>query len=109
MRIRAKHLITGLGVLCLTLPVWAHTDSTELEITQPTVIADTQLSPGDYEIRVKDGATQASVVQDGKVVAEVPCQWIQLPKKPVNSQVISSNNQITEVDFGGKTEAVQFR
>ena len=73
------------------------------------MIAGTQLSPGDYEIKVKDGATQASVVQDGKVVAQVPCQWIQLSKKPVNSQVISSNNQITEVDFSGKTEAVQFR
>jgi hypothetical protein len=110
MRIRAEHLLTafGLGFLLLALPVWAHTDTTQMEISSPTVIAGTQLKPGEYELRVKDGATQASIVQDGKVVAEVPCQWIQLPKKAESSQITFSNDQITEIDFGGKTEALQF-
>jgi hypothetical protein len=111
MRIRAEHILTGLGLgfLFLALPVWAHTESTQIEISSPTVIAGTQLKPGDYELRVKDGAPEASIVQDGKVVAEVPCQWIQLPKKAESSQVLLSNDKITEIDFGGKTEALQFR
>ncbi len=108
MRIRATHLLAGLGVVFLTLPVWAHTNSTEVEINNPTVIAGTRLNPGDYEIKVKDGASQASIIQDDKEVAQVPCQWIQLPKKAENSEVIFSNDQITEIDFGGKTEALQF-
>jgi hypothetical protein len=111
MRIRTEHLLTalGLGFLFLALPVWAHTESTQMEISSPTMIAGTQLKPGDYEVRVKDGAPQASIVQDGQVVAEVPCQWIQLPRKAESSQVLLTNDKITEIDFGGKTEALQFR
>lgn len=109
MRIRVKYILAGLGVVLLTLPVWARTESAELEVTEATEIAGTQLRPGEYEIKVKDGAAQVSVVRDGKTVAQVPCQWIQLPNKAANSQVITSNNKVTEVDFGGKTEALQFR
>jgi hypothetical protein len=108
MRIRAKHFLAGLSVVFLTLPVWAHTDSTGLEITKTTIIAGTQLNPGNYEFKVKDGASQVSVIRDGKVVAQVPCQWVQLPKRAEDSEVIFSDNQITEIDFGGQTEAVKF-
>jgi hypothetical protein len=108
MRIHAKHVLAGLGVVFLTLPVWAHTNSADLQIDNPAVIGGTQLKPGQYELRVKDGATQVSVVQDGKVVAQVPCKWIQLPKKAENSEVTVSENRVSEIDFSGKTEAVQF-
>jgi hypothetical protein len=95
--------------LGLALPVWARTDSADLTVIQPTTIGTTQLKPGDYKVEVADNATQLRVVdqQNGKTVAEVPCQWIQLQKKPTQSEVVTNNNQVIEVDFGGKTQAVK--
>jgi hypothetical protein len=108
MFIRAKHLVTGVAAIFLAFPVWAHTETTTVGISNPTAIAGTQLAPGEYEVKVQDAANQVSVIRDGKVVAEVPCHWIQLPKKADSSEIILTKNQITQIDFRGKTEAIQF-
>ncbi len=109
MHIRAKHYLAGVAVVFLALPLWSHTESAQVDIDHPVTISGTQLQPGQYELRVKDYANQAVVTKDGNVVAQVPCHWIQLPKEPQYSQVMFTKNQITEVDFGGKTQAVEFR
>jgi|SRR5580704_6218714 hypothetical protein len=108
MRIRAKYLLAGLGVAILSLPALAHTESTGMNLTETTTIGSTQLNPGDYEFKLKDGASKVEVEQNGHVVAEVPCQRIQLSRKSLNSQVVITENKITEIDFSGKTEALQF-
>ena len=107
MFIRTKHLVTGIAAIFLAFPVWAHTESTTIEIRNPTAIAGTPLAPGEYELKVQDAANQLSVIRDGKVVAEVPCRWIQLPQKAGDSEVQFTENQITQIDFGGKIEAIQ--
>ncbi|MGB6199799.1 MAG: hypothetical protein WA871_15535 [Candidatus Acidiferrales bacterium] len=107
MRIHAKYFLTGVAVVFLALPVWAQTETTELTIDHPETIGATQLKPGDYEFRVKSDATQLEVLQEGSVVAQIPCHWIQLPNKAETTQVSTSNDKITEIDFGGKTAAVQ--
>jgi hypothetical protein len=109
MQIRAKHYWIGLAVLMLAAPVWAHTDTARLAVMETATIAGTQLKPGDYNLEVKDNQTQLKVVDTGtgKTVAEVPCQWIQLPQKPNTTEVLVNGNRVTEIDFGGKAQAVQ--
>jgi hypothetical protein len=107
MRIHAKHFLTGIAVVALALPVGAQTRSTDLSIDHPETIGTTQLQPGDYELRVKADATQLDVVRDGNVVAQVPCQWVQLPTKAAVTQIQANGDKITEIDFAGQTAAVQ--
>lgn len=67
------------------------------------------MKPGDYELKVQNNARDLSVSREGKVVAQVPVHWIQLPKKPNATEVDLTKNQVTEVDFAGTTQAVQVR
>jgi hypothetical protein len=109
MRLRPKHYLPGLAVILLAAPLWAHTESVEMQINHPVTIAGKQLNPGDYNFKVKDAAKQVDVMRDGNVVAQVACNWVQLSKKAPYSDVQFTKDQITEIDFGGKTEAVKFR
>jgi hypothetical protein len=58
-------------------------------------------------LKVKDNATQLEVTQNGKVVAEAPVKWIQLQKKPAETEVVMDKDRVVEVDLGGKTQALQ--
>jgi hypothetical protein len=107
MRIRAKHFLAGVAVLSFSLPVWARTESAGLTVDHSVTISGKQLAPGDYELRVADKGTQVTVMKDGSVVVQVPCHWIQLPNKPDATEVQTSGDQVTEIDFKGNTEAVQ--
>ena len=109
MHIRPKHCFTAIALLGLAFPVWARTETAELSVTQTTTIGTAQIKPGDYRVEAAPNAKQLKVVdrQNGKTVAEVPVQWIQLNKKPSQTEVVMNNNQVTEVDFGGTTQAVK--
>ena len=81
MRLNRKSL-SGLALLLAALPVWAaHSYSVMWSVAQPTTIGNTEIKAGDYELRVEEGQTQLQLVSHGKMVAEVPCHWIQLPAK----------------------------
>jgi hypothetical protein len=107
MRLKGKQLVGVLTLFVLAAPVWAHTHTATAYIIDTTTIAGTTLQPGQYELKVEDNGTQLQVLQNRKVVAQVPVQWIQLHNKAMDTQVVLNNNQITEVDFGGETQAVQ--
>lgn len=101
--------LTVLAFAFVTLPVWAaHTDSMVWEPTQAITIGTTQVQPGHYELRAEEGQSNLQVIKDGKVIASVPCNWMQLPNKAEYSEVQSNGNQVTQVEFGGRTEAIQF-
>jgi hypothetical protein len=108
MRFRFLEVFAVLAVLALSAPVWARTKSVDVHLTEASTIGSTQLQPGEYQLKAEEGASQVSIVHRGKVVAEVPCHWVQLQSKPSQSQVLFTSNQITEVDFGGDTQAAQF-
>jgi hypothetical protein len=108
MRFRFLQGFAILAVLALSAPVWARTKSVDLHLTDTTTIGTTKLQPGEYQLKVEEGGNQVTVVRRGKIVAEVPCHWVQLQSKPSQSQVLFTSNQITEVDFGGDTQAAQF-
>ena len=109
MRLKISKLLCAIILLALAVPVWARTHSTTAYSDGTTTIGGTQLKAGDYQLKVEDNGTELQVTQDGKLVAHVPVQWIQLPNKAKTTEVMLSNNQITEVHFGGETQAVQIR
>ncbi|HTU35337.1 MAG TPA: hypothetical protein VMF66_16155 [Candidatus Acidoferrum sp.] len=110
MHFRAKHYFTALFVVAfLALPVWAHTDSAQLTVLNPTTISGQQLKPGTYKLEVQPNQTQMKVVdtQTAKTVAEVPVHWVTVKKAPNSTEVILNHNQVNEVEFSGKTQAIQ--
>ena len=110
MHCSAKQFLGGLAVLILALPVWARPSKTytaEWDASQATKIGNTQIMPGTYTVEAHENQNTLDIVRDGKVVAQAPCHWIQLPKKAEDTEVDTNNNQIVEVEFSGKTEAVR--
>ena len=112
MKSHARHYLGVLSVLILTMPAWAgsnsfHKDSTDYDVIQVTMIGNTQLQPGHYTIKATETEKQFEVLKDGKVVATVPCQWVRLPKKARETEVLSTSNQVNEVKFGGRKEALK--
>jgi hypothetical protein len=109
MRLNRK-LVGGLALLLAALPVLAaHMYSVMWNVAQPTTIGNTEVKPGDYELRVEEGQSQLQVVSHGKMIAQVPCHWIQLPAKASSSAVEVDNNKVTSVEFEGKTAALDFK
>jgi hypothetical protein len=109
MRLDRKSVATFV-LLLAALPAWAaHTYTTTWSVSQPTTIGDSVIKPGEYEIRVEEGQTKLQIMGHGKVVAEVPCHWIQLPSKAAASEVEVDSNKVTSVQFGGKTAALDFK
>jgi len=110
MRTHAKHYLMALSLVAfLALPVWAHTDSAQLTVMNPTTIAGKQLKPGNYRLEVQPDQTHLKVVntETYKTVAEVPCHWINLKNAPINTEVELNKNKVTEIDFSGRTQAVR--
>jgi hypothetical protein len=105
MRLHAKQLLGTAAVVALAFPVWGRTVSFHSDGN--TTVGQTQLKAGDYDLKVKDNASQMEVTRDGKVIAEVPITWVQLQNTPQDTEVVLTENRVVEVDFGGKTQAVK--
>jgi hypothetical protein len=104
-----KSYLSVLAGLLIAMPIWAaHTSSVAWNVAQPTTIGGTDVKPGDYVIRAEDGGSQLEILSRGKVVAQVPCQWTQLPQKAQASEVDIDGGQVTQIKFGGKTGAISF-
>jgi hypothetical protein len=108
MRFRILQCVAIFAVLAIATPIWARSKSVDLRLTDPASIGTTQLQPGSYTLKVDEGATQVSVVRQGKVIAEVPCHWVQLQARPKTTEINFTANQITEIEFGGDLQAAQF-
>ncbi len=110
MRFHGKQYLGVFAGLILALPVWARANSATLIVSHPAQIGSEQLQSGTYTLRVEEGQNELQVLDgDGSLVAKVPCQWIQLPAKAANTDVVINSDRVVEVDFGGKTEAVQIK
>jgi hypothetical protein len=113
MRIYGRYLVGFLGALLLAaIPALAggsaqHADSTNFVATTTVTFGTTRLEPGNYVIRGTASQSQLEILQHNKVIATVPCRWIQLEKKAKDSQIISNDNRVTEVQFQGRMEAAE--
>jgi hypothetical protein len=108
MRFRLLQCFSILAVLAIATPIWARTKSADLHLTDPATIGTTQLQPGEYKLRVEEGGSQVSILRQGKVVAEVPCHWVQLQAKSKLTEIDRNADQITEIHFEGDIQAAQF-
>ncbi len=108
MEIRTKTCLAVIAMLGLSLPMWAGTDSAQLVIDHTVTIGTQKLEPGTYNLKAKDGDKQINVVRtdNGKTVASVPCEWVQLAQKARQTEVLFNADRVIEIDFSGKTEAV---
>jgi hypothetical protein len=97
--------------LLLPLTAFARSkDTGSLNLVSTTKIGTTQLKPGNYKVRW-DGSSpnvKVAVLQRNKPVATLQAKLIELPKPaPYNSvQTDVHTNQIQQIDFGGKREAL---
>jgi hypothetical protein len=106
----AKQFLSGLAILVFALAVWARPDKTyqaTWDTSQATMIGHTQIMPGTYRVEARTNQNTLDILRNGKVVAQVPCHWIQLPKKAEYTEVDTNRNQLVEIEFSGKTEAVR--
>ena len=104
-RFFAALLATGMA-----LPVWvtAATDSLnkKVQIGVNATVAGKTLQEGDYDLVVS--GNQAKFVSKGKVVAEVPCTWKTLPAKAEHDLVLTDGSAVTEIEFHGNIQAIDF-
>ena len=107
-----KGFVLTAAMVALALPVWARpksdrTDSANWSPLETVTVGQTQVQPGDYTIKAQESGKTFQVMHDGKVVAEASCHWVELPKKASNTQVDTTGNKMTQVEFAGRTEALQ--
>jgi hypothetical protein len=107
MRLRVVQCLAVLSILTLTVPAWARTYKQDLNVSKNTSIGGTQLKVGDYELTADDTKKEVEVLQNGKVLATLPGQWVKLPQKPQFSTVIIDGDKITQVQFSGTDQALQ--
>lgn len=100
--------------ILLTTPLWArpnssHIDKTPWSPTQQSKIADKDFTPGSYQLTAAESGTEMDVLSNGKMVAQIPCHWIQLPQKAHDNAVfMDANDNVTQVQFEGRTAAINF-
>ena len=109
MAIHVSRLIVAASAFAaLSLPAWAaHRDVAHWSTNDTTTIGSQTLRPGDYEFRAEEDAQQMQILQNGKVVAEIPVHWYQLNSKPVETEVLATQNNVQEVRFAGRTAAIK--
>lgn len=112
MKLQARHFLGVLIVAALAAPLWARggsfrTDSTTYDTLHAVMIGSASLQPGHYRLKAKEGQSPLTILQNGKVIATVPCHWVKLPSKAHNSEILSNKNQVTRVEFQGREEAVK--
>jgi hypothetical protein len=105
---RGRYII-AVAFSLIALPAWAaHSDSFSWEIHEPTAIGNAQVRPGDYLFKAEEGRSELQIIEDGKIIARVPCHWTHLANKASSSQVKTFDNQIIHLQFAGRREAIQF-
>jgi hypothetical protein len=78
--------------------------NTDVDILSSVTLAGKQLAPGNYHVSADDA--KVTVTLNGKVVAEAPVTWKDETSKPKSSNIVTNDNQVTEIHFNGKMRYV---
>ncbi len=110
MTLNLKQYVCGAAVLLLAVPIWAsRTDSAQVITSRPLMVGKTNLQPGNYTIRAEESENKLEVLKNGRVVATAPCHWVELPRKADDTEVSQNGSQLVQVQFAGRTEAIQLQ
>lgn len=103
-------------LLFAAMSVFAGTDSHKggLSLSAPAQVGGAQLEAGDYAVKWQGAgpAVQINIIRNGKVVATVPAQVVNLDKKAVYSQAdistgANGERSVTRLQFEGQSFALQ--
>jgi hypothetical protein len=108
-----NRVVRILVVLAVAMPLAARivgangskSTSATMDILSAVSLNGKQLKPGTYTVTADD--TKVTIAQKGKVVAEAPVQWKDESSKPNNSNIVTNNDEVTEIHFSGKMRYVQ--
>ncbi len=106
---RLSQCFALLALLALSAPVFAKSMSQPIVLTQPATIGNTTLQPGHYNITANLESDQVVVKRedDNKLVATVTGKTVTLDTKSPYSAVVFNGRSIHEIQFSGKTEAIE--
>jgi hypothetical protein len=107
MRIRFCDVLLAAAILAIVAPTWGRTDTATLSFQKPVHVGSAMLDSGNYQIRADESSKQLEIEKDGKIVAQVPCHWIQLDSKSPADEVIVSKDTVQQIRFEGRTAAAQ--
>jgi hypothetical protein len=108
MRLISSKYLPLFAFAFISLPGYGHADIASWEPTQITTIGNAQIQPGKYLLKTNEAYTDLEVIEGGKVIATTICYWTDLPQKAAATEVKVSNNQVTEVQFRGRSVAILF-
>jgi hypothetical protein len=104
---RLSQCLAILAVFALSAPVFARSMSQPLDLSRPATIGSTTLQPGNYEFKADMNSNQVQVERNGRLVATIEGKEITLSKKAPYGAVVMDGRRIHEIQFGGKTEAIE--
>jgi hypothetical protein len=79
--------------------------TTTIDLFSAVTVGGKDLKPGTYRITADD--SRVTLELNGKVVAQAPVQWKDETRKPADSRIVTQNNQLKEIHFGGKMRYVE--
>jgi len=88
--------------------MWAKPLKKSIELYSPARVGNTALLAGQYELIVDDKVAIATFEKNNKIVAEIPYQLIRIAKAPMDAMVFDKKGELTEIDFSGKSQAIEF-
>jgi hypothetical protein len=107
-----NQVVRILVVVALAMPLAARafangskSTTATMDILNTVSLNGKQLKPGTYTVTADD--SKVTVAQNGKVVVEAPVEWKEETSKPHNSNIVTTNDEVTEIHFGGKMRYIQ--
>ena len=106
---RLTQCLVVTAVLAFAAPVFARAMSQPLDVNQPTEIGGVTLQPGTYKVMADSNSTQVLVKRDrdGKLMATVQGKIVTLNRKSAYGAIVMDGQRIHEIEFAGKTEAIE--
>ena len=112
----SKGVLPGLALLLATSAFAANkANKGSFEVFEPVTVNGHQLAPGQYKLTWEGTGpdVEAMILSQGKLVASVPAQLIDLSQSGPNNATESHKNDdgsqsLTQIDFAGKKYALAF-
>lgn len=96
----------------LSVSAFAKSKSADVDVYQTSQVGNTTLKPGIYQVKINNTGSSSVVTfsQNGKQVASVTGQIVQLAKKSENTSITLDSStsvpRIAQIDFEGQQTAV---